>query len=535
MVEVRTTAMAVGGEAVARDADGRVLFVAGALPGETVRVDVREERASFARGTTVDVLEAAPGRVAPPCHHVDEGCGGCDWQHADPATQQAMRLELVREVLHRAGGIAEPEVIGGPSVPSAGVRTTVRGMAGPEGRFAYRRRRSHDLVEVDSCLIAHPLVEELIEGGRFAPGDEVVIRVGARTGERMVVVGSTGPIVRVPDDVVVVGRDALARGHRAWLHEEAAGRRWRVSAGSFFQASPEGAEALVAVVGSIVTAHGPDEGHLVDLCCGVGLFAGTLGAGRRVTGVERSAATVADARSNLADRDARLVKVALRRWRPSAAEVVVADPARQGLGRDGVSAVAATGASTCVLVSCDPAALGRDAALLAGQGFEHLGSTVVDVFRTHQPRGGRVGVPVGHPSGYGTPVTNQPPPSTRDSSEPEAGSVELDMQGDLREASDGALVMAIGRYHQDALAEAYRRHAGAVFGLARRLLNDSALAEEIVQEVFLRLWNDPDKFDPGRGAFALVPAGPVPWPLRRPAPLGDEPAATRGERSPAHG
>lgn len=75
------------------------------------------------------------------------------------------------------------------------------------------------------------------------------------------------------------------------------------------------------------------------------------------------------------------------------------------------------------------------------------------------------------------------------------------MSADLRETSDAGLVVAISRYHQDALAEAYRRHAGAVFGLARRLLSDAALAEEIVQEVFLRLWNDPDKFDPGRGSL----------------------------------
>ena len=71
----------------------------------------------------------------------------------------------------------------------------------------------------------------------------------------------------------------------------------------------------------------------------------------------------------------------------------------------------------------------------------------------------------------------------------------------LKDISDTALVLAIGRWREDALAEAYRRHAGASFALARRLLGDRQLAEEVVQEVFIRLWHRPDRFDPERGTL----------------------------------
>ena len=383
VIALRTTAMAVGGETVARDPEGRVVFVSGAVPGELVRVELFDERKRFARASVIEVLEAAPERVTPACPHVARGCGGCDWQHIDPVAQSAFRLTMVRDVLAREGGVDDPVVEPGVALSPVGLRTTVRGTAGADGRFAFRRRRSNDAVEVDSCLVAHPLVAELVAEGRFGTADDVTIRVGARTGERLVVVSPRAAGVRVPDDVQVIGTDQLREGGRAWIYEEAAGRAWRVSRQSFFQASPEGAEALVHEVQAMVDRWAPHHTRLVDLCCGVGLFAGAVLSeepGQRVVGVERNASAVADARHNLSDDPVRIVKVAMGKWRPSAADVVVADPARSGLAHEGVWAVAGTGAGLCVLVSCDPASLGRDARLFAEVGYRHVGSTVLDLF-----------------------------------------------------------------------------------------------------------------------------------------------------------
>lgn len=72
---------------------------------------------------------------------------------------------------------------------------------------------------------------------------------------------------------------------------------------------------------------------------------------------------------------------------------------------------------------------------------------------------------------------------------------------EVRDTGDAALVVAIGRWREDALAEVYRRHGGAVYSLARRVLGDDGRAEEVVQEVFLRLWHQPERFDAGRGSL----------------------------------
>lgn len=412
---LHVTGIAVGGDGVAREPSGRVVLVAGALPGEVVEAELVAERSGHARAVARAVTEPAPERIAPPCPFVAAGCGGCGWQHVTPAGQRSLKARMVADALRRLGGVAgagaDLVVDEGPVLPSTGYRTTIRGVADAEGRVSLRRHHSHDLVAVPGCQVAHPLVVEVLAEGRFPPGAEVTVRAGAATGERLVIVDVPGAPpeahsaesvpagppgdgpgdgldVEVPEGVRVVDGRELAAGRRAWIHETVAGVPLRVSARSFFQSGPVGAEALVAAVdealGDALDGSGGRPAHLVDLYGGVGLFAATIAARRagplRVTLVEASASAAADARVNLAALDARVVRSDVARWRPRRADAVVADPPRAGLGKAGARVVAGTHARRVVLVSCDAGALGRDAGLLRKAGYRLAGVTLVDQF-----------------------------------------------------------------------------------------------------------------------------------------------------------
>ena len=380
-LELRTESMATGGEAVAHEDSGRAVFVHGALPEETVIAEVVDAHARFAHARLVDVVKASPVRRRPPCPHVARGCGGCGWQHAELDAQRRFKAGIVADALTRLGRVIDPVVDLGVGLPGVAFRTTLR-MGVTKGRAGFRRAQSNELVTVDSCLVAHPLLEDLVQHGTFDECREVTLRAGAATGERLVVASPHGRGVVVPDGVAVVGTDELAQGRRAWFHEVVDGRTWRISASSFFQARPDGAATLIDEIHRGLEGV---DGRLVDLCCGVGLLGGALVARDAdrwtMVGVERHRPAVLDARQNLADLDGvRLVRASMQKWRPSAADAVVADPARAGLAKPGVAAVVATGAQRVVLVSCDPASLGRDAGLLEAAGYRFVRTTLVDMF-----------------------------------------------------------------------------------------------------------------------------------------------------------
>ncbi len=373
-VTLRAERPVAGGRMLARVEDGRVALVDGALPGEVVEVELTAVHDRRVEGRAIAVVEASPDRVEPPCRHVADGCGGCDWQHVEPSAAMAVRRDIVVDAARHLSGLELPGPTVRPAAPLEGYRTTVR-FARSGTAVGLRRSGSDEIVPIDACLVAHPLVDEVIAG--LDPGDaeELTVRVGAATGDRLVTASPSAVGVRAADGVLVVGLDELRGGRRAWIHDEVAGRRWRISARSFFQSGPAAAEALVAAVRSAMADAGP---RMLDLYAGVGLFAGTVGVGRACVAVERSPDAVADARVNVPG--ARVVRADVRRYRPRTVDVAVVDPARSGLGREVADVLVASRAPVVVLVSCDAAAFGRDVKLLADRGYVPTSIELVDAF-----------------------------------------------------------------------------------------------------------------------------------------------------------
>lgn len=372
---VRAEKMAAGGDAIARLDDGRVAFVHGALPGELVEIEVVQAKKDFVRGEVLQVIEPSNHRVAPPCPAHTAGCGGCPWQHVSPDVQLALKAAVVIEALKRTGKISDPVVEIGSTVPAWAYRTTLRLAAGADGRLGLRGRSSHDVIELDGCPVSHPLLQQLLETIHVRGEGEVSLRVSIATSQRTAwIVEGDVELFDLPGDISV-GKDAT-------VSEVVAGQRLRISAASFFQSGPEAAELLVGAVRQACSDLDQID-SLVDAYGGVGLFACAVEA-TKTTIIESSPSACADAKVNLAGRPAKILCSSVEQWTPRHADLVIADPSRSGLGKQAVRVLSETRAPRMILVSCDPVSLARDAGLLREAGYDHIRSTVYDLFpQTH--------------------------------------------------------------------------------------------------------------------------------------------------------
>ncbi|MGA5305159.1 class I SAM-dependent RNA methyltransferase [Nucisporomicrobium flavum] len=406
-VELVVGAPAHGGHCVARigDEHGRVVFVRHALPGERVTAEITELHRGYLRAEAVAVQQASPDRVTPPCPYARPfGCGGCDLQHVAPAAQLEWKAAVVRELLGRMGGLSATQLDalgvrveplpGGP----LGWRSRIRYAVDAADRPGLLKHRSHEVVPIDRCRIAHPRLQELDVTARRWPDAAAVeavastggdVSVLARRAGSTVATRSTGEAAPATGDWLldeVHGGDRALLDGSAEVREVAAGREWHVPAEGFWQIHPAAADTLVTAVLEMLR---PEPGEVSwDLYGGAGLFAAALAerTGARTTVVESSPVGVAAARRNLAtlrhvEVVAAKVDVALARRRVAGpVDVVVLDPPRSGAGAKVVRAVAAAGPRAVAYVACDPAALARDVKTFAELGFRVTALRAYDCF-----------------------------------------------------------------------------------------------------------------------------------------------------------
>ena len=430
LIELDVTGIAHGGVMVARH-EGRVVFVADAIPGERVRARVSDAtKASFWRAETVEVLDPSPHRRrhvwaeadldTPP----DDRPGGADLGHIDPAHQRLLKRRVLAEALERFAGIAipAPEVEdAGEEHAGGGWRTRLTLHVDAEGRIGPYAARSHRVIPVADHPLARPAVA--------AAARELAAEGPERRQGRIELVEPADGRVRIVDRPAAsgVGRQGEsgrrgARGGRRpatrpapeIVRERVGEREFSLDVDGFWQVHPRAAAVLDAAVADALAGRvDPAAAHL-DLYGGVGLFAATLGrlGARRITTVEASARATAHAAGNLADLGVEAVTARVDRYLAGlqagtreeraalAGGTVVLDPPRSGAGREVVEAVAALRPAAIAYVACDPVALARDLGTFRGLGYETASLRAFDLFpHSHHleslallvPAGGRNG------------------------------------------------------------------------------------------------------------------------------------------------
>ena len=363
-LELTITALAAGGDGVARDAAGRVTFVPRTAPGDRVRARLVRETASFARGELVELVAASPARVDPPCPAFAAGCGGCQWLHVARAEQLAAKQAIVAGALRKLPGLAI-EPIADPC-PPLGWRRRARFHV-QRGRLGLYAASSHRVIALARCPQLAPALDAVLAR---------VIAAAPPEGELALVLGHRGDIAigaqrAWPGAAALVGGGVVGVVAGGVVHgEPVVELEPGLLAGplDFAQASAAGNAALVARVAS---ALGPGPGRALELHAGAGNFTRALrAAGWDVTPSDAVA-------HDLPGLEAGTASDVLARL-PGPFDAIVLDPPRTGAA-EATDGIARHAPRAIVYISCDPATLGRDAGRLVAAGYRAERAWPIDV------------------------------------------------------------------------------------------------------------------------------------------------------------
>ena len=416
------------GQGVAR-VDGCAVFVPNAVFGEKCRIRIEKAQKTWAAGKIVEILERSPHRVNRECP-VAKLCGGCDFQHITYQEETRLKAERVRSCLNKLAGedLAEMPILAAPTCH--GYRNKAQYPVSSKNGRAYAgffKAGTHQVVENDRCgilpaemdgvkdtVIAYmnrhgvPAYDELSHTGLVR---HIYVRRGAVSGQTLVCLAINGRAIpqayrlvaelkKIPGFTTLVlsvntkkgnavlGDEFITLHGPGYIEDTLCGLNFRLSARSFYQVNHHQAQRLYEV--AIRQAGITKNDTVLDLYCGVGTITLCMAkAAGKVIGVEVIPQAVEDARDNAKRNgienaqffcgDAGEAALSLEKQGVKV-DMVVVDPPRKGLNADAIEALSRFAPRRIVYVSCDPATLARDVALLKERGYMLKNAQAADLF-----------------------------------------------------------------------------------------------------------------------------------------------------------
>lgn len=427
-MEVTIEKMVMGGFGLARNVSGKVVLVAGVLPGETVAVRTVLRKKDYLVAVQVAIHESSPHRIQPPCPYYDE-CGGCDLQHIDYRRQLVeKRLMVIDHFRH--SGLAQSmldrveEVVA--SEQQFGYRQRIRlHVDSDASAIGYHRKNSHRVVDIAACLIADPMLNTVLarlrDSSKFTmllqQVEEIALLKNERTARAAAILKwrrklrpaekkDLEEIYRQIDELETILVEEEAGRQTVLSAEEGRGPigfslqldrpvsrslRFAVEPGGFTQVNAGINRALIRVV--LDWTQKVQSKRVLDLFCGMGNFAVPLSIiAEEVYGVDLQRAAIRAAEDNARENGRENCHFLRSSAEKGAGQLlgegkrfdtIVLDPPRQGCSRV-IDALAPLGAAHLIYVSCDPATLARDLALLQAHQFRIKEIELFDMFpQTH--------------------------------------------------------------------------------------------------------------------------------------------------------
>ncbi len=412
--------MTLGGQGLAR-LDGKVCFIDRVIPDEIVRMEIAEEKPDYYLGRAREIVQPSPDRVAPACP-IYHRCGGCQFQHISYSRQLQLKQEVFQETMKRIGKIEIPGVaiIDGAA---AGYRNRAQlPVQGQPPKIGYYKTGTHQVVDQVACPVNHPRINEILavlrprllhagingydEKRHAGELRHIIIKTGVNTEESFVTFvatqktipaalyadlpqcqpGLAGVTLNLNPGRTnrILGRQTVRLWGRDYYEEVVAGMRFRIGSQSFFQVNIPMLEKILDTIVNLRPWTGQEK--VLDLYAGLGVLGMSLcGRVKEVTAVEESQVMVAEgmaaARQNQCH-NLRFVTgdAAVRIKDFARIDLVIMDPPRRGVEPAVCQALAATDNRILLYLSCNPATLARDAALLQAGGYRLEQALIFDMF-----------------------------------------------------------------------------------------------------------------------------------------------------------